>query len=429
MPPSEDLTRQVRQQRLVVQGLQQAVYSQPDPTAGPDLLAQLSAAQQELDRLEQQRATAPPAGDRQPPASPHAILLGPESTGLEVQSALNMQPVPTGIYHLLDPDEEPLLTVRVTHAQPRPDNKPRRVGVRAWIEGLSAETVRTVEIPPYESSPDLKLLPTLFPERAQLITEVQRATLHLRVDDLDGKPESHETFSLVCLARTSSFNATRDPQTGRLVDLTHYYGAWVTPYVEAVQERVRRAAALCPSGMLVGYQRGADAVREQAQALYRSLQEWGITYVHSVIDYGASPGLLTQRTRLPRESLAQRMANCIDGAVLFASLLEGISLHAALLLVPGHALVAWETLPGSDQWQALETTMLGSHDFDAACASGQKQYEQARQFNLQQMRLHKLPELRERWIWPMEGAAGSSPLLTSLPRQPGPTPTPTGPPQ
>src|SRR5205807_2265128 len=119
------------------------------------------------------------------------------------------------------------------------------------------EAVRTLELKRGNKGPTtLKLLPLLFPERARLITEIQRATLHLRVDDLDGKPECHDTFPIVLLARTSSFNAVADPKSGLPKDLTHYYGAWVTPYAEAVQERVRRAAALHPSGSLTGYLRG-----------------------------------------------------------------------------------------------------------------------------------------------------------------------------
>jgi hypothetical protein len=96
---------------------------------------------------------------------------------------------------------------------------------------------------------------------------VQRATLHLRVEDLDGKPECHDTFPLVCLARNSSFNADTRPGTGEPVDLTHYYGAWVTPDDEAVQDCVRRDAGLCEAHMIYGYQgRGRDSVTEQVKA-------------------------------------------------------------------------------------------------------------------------------------------------------------------
>jgi hypothetical protein len=95
---------------------------------------------------------------------------------------------------------------------------------------------------------------------------------------------------------------------------------------------------------------------EQVGALYQALKEAGLTYINSVIDYGAAACQATQRTRLPRESLATNSANCIDGTVLMASLLEGASLNAALVLIPGHAFVGWQSwdgdgglaLPGDD---------------------------------------------------------------------------------
>ena len=43
-------------------------------------------------------------------------------------------------------------------------------------------------------------------------------------------------------------------------------------------------------------------------------------------------------------------------------------------------LVGWESEEMAGDWQFIETTMIGSHEFDAACASGQKQYEQAKNF-------------------------------------------------
>ena len=111
---------------------------------------------------------------------------------------------------------------------------------------------------------------------------------------------------------------------------------------------------------------------------------------------------MNQRARLPREALDLKSANCVDGVVLFASLLEGASLCPALLLVPGHALVGWESLDGYGDWQFLETTLLATGDFEAACRSGQAQYQAAVDHYPDGVKLHRLSELRARGIWPME---------------------------
>jgi hypothetical protein len=392
--------RELQQQYRLVRSLQTAVYAQADPSADAELYQQLTQEQARLHDLEQQLVAPSAALAKEPAAeAPHDRFLGPETTGLRVQPTVNMQPLPTGIYHLLDPETDPLLTVALGNES----SDTKRVCVKAFLEGLSAQAIRTVELPAGESLPrPLRLLPTLFPERAQAITEVQRATLHLIVEDLDGKPESHDTFSLVCLARTSSFNGVRRPDTGRVVDLSHYYGAWVTPHVEAVQARIRRAADHWPGRQIWGYQVTPESVPQQVAALYQALREAEIVYINSVIDYGAPPGMFTQRTRLPRESLTQKSANCIDGTVLMASLLEGASLSPAIVLVPGHAFLAWETWQESREWRYLETTLIGTADFDAACQAGRRQYEFQQKQSPALVKRLPLHDLRARGIWPME---------------------------
>jgi hypothetical protein len=397
-PDPESLRKQLQRQYQRVFGLRGRLYSQADPSADLPLHQQLAAEEARLNELEcQVGALAPPPvpGDLSTP--PRGRLLGAKTTGLRVERTLHMKPLPTGVYNLLDPETDPLVTVTVANES----REPRRVCVRVFIEGYSAEDVRTVEIDPRKQA-TFHLLPTLLPDRARTITEVQRATLHIVAEDLDGKTESHDTFPIVCLARTSSFNSVRRPDTGQVVDLSHYYGAWVTPHNEAVQEHVRRAADLLPNRQIWGYQDDPEFVIRQVEALYRVLKEAKITYINSVIDYGAPAGQAIQRTRLPRESLAGRSANCIDGTVLFASLLEGSSLNSAIVLIPGHAFVGWEAGDGSDEWRFLETTMIGSHDFESACHSGQTQYDEAKSYGRGRLTMHKLTELRDRGIWPME---------------------------
>jgi hypothetical protein len=396
--PIDSLQRQIQQQSRRVQGLRVAVYAETDPSASR-LRQQLAGEEARLRDLENQLATPPPAetNERTPSASPQGRFLGPKTTGLQVEPTLNMQPISTGVYHLLDPETDPLLTVRVSNVS----RDARRVCIKAFLEGFSAQAVRTVEVEPRKEV-TLKLQPTLLPERALSITEVQRATLHVIVEDLDGKLESHDTLAVVCLARTSSFNSVRNPETGQVVDLSHYYGAWVTPHSEPVQAIIRRAADLLPDRQVLGYQGEPDSVPRLVGALYQALKEAGLTYINSVIDYGAPAGQSTQRTRLPREALAGRAANCIDGTVLFASLLEGTSLNAAIALVPGHAFVGWETWEGAGEWRFLETTMIGSHDFESACRSGLRQHDEYREYNPDRLTVHRLGDLRSRGIWPME---------------------------
>ncbi len=393
-----------------------------DPAAGePDATLIKELADEK--RLVADRSKREPSAAAESAASPTKVagmMLGPDTTKLNVETAIKLQPVPTGIYHLLDPDVHPLLTVTVTNLS----DEPRRVCVTAFIEGISAKAVRTVEFKRtdrHQPRP-ISLLPSLLPEPARLITEIQRATVHVIVEIFGSTvdahtrtnvwstlTESHDTFSLMLLSRNSGFNAVEDPQTGQVQDLTRYYGAWVTPNVEAVQALVRLAADRAPDRRIAGYQgrSNPEATSAQVRALFETLRDAGITYVNSVIDFGAGRGQITQRTRLPAESLRHKSANCIDGTVLVASLLEAASLHPAIVLIPGHAFVAWETGDGNDDWDYLETTMIANQPFEAARDRARSLFAKFSADDLPGpdgplLRLLKLNDLRAAGIWPME---------------------------
>jgi hypothetical protein len=58
--------------------------------------------------------------------------------------------------------------------------------------------------------------------------------------------------------------------------------------------------------------------------------------------------------------------------VRLASLLEGVSLSPAIVIVPGHAFLAWETwTDNTAKWRFIETTMIGSNTFEEAVTQGE----------------------------------------------------------
>jgi hypothetical protein len=410
---SREIQQEIDTQSQRVQGLQMAVFSQADPAGNEKLLRQLAQADAKLTELRQKlvffredqddllesMAFSPAEIAMETPSGSKkgGNFLGKKTTQLRADVKLQIEPLPTGAYHLMDPETDPLLLVEIENYS----REIRRVCVKAHLEGLSATAVRTIEIEPRKTE-TIRLQPTLFPERTNAITEVQRATLNVMVEDLDGKIETHNTYPITCLARTSSFNGVRRPDTGEILDLSHYYGAWVTPHVDTVQKLIRRAVEFVPERQMLGYQGDPEGVNIQVNALYQALREAKIVYVNSVIDYGAPAGMTTQRTRLPRESITQQSANCIDGTVLLASLMEGVSLNPSIVLVPGHAFVGWETWHGSNEWQFLETTLIGTAEFEVAQQSGQRQFEQFNKYNQKKLKRHSLKDLRSRGIWPME---------------------------
>ena len=282
--------------------------------------------------------------------------------GLAIAVNLRMASVPTAIYHLLEQEQQPLVECQFKHG----GMGVQRLRVTATIEHYAATAVKLVRLSPGESV-TVGLSPTLLPERLQAVNELTRVTLTIAVENVTrpGEPlvEEHKSLPLWLLARNAAPLAVRDPVSGQWMDMSRYMGAFVTPNTPAVMRFLRSAAQHHPDKRLTGYQ--SDPIEPQVEAIFAALKAEGqITYVNSVIAFNPEQSARSQRVRLPRECLAEQQANCIDGTVLFASLLEAASLNPALVIVPGHALVGWQADPTNQPqlWNYLETTMIGSHD-------------------------------------------------------------------
>lgn len=389
-----------------VERLRAAAFAVDAPDDDRALIQELIAAEKQLEQLEHQliAVTKEELKEQEKEEEHQARALGADTTGLKVATTINFDPLPTGVYNLMNPATHTLLNVRVDNVS----RDIRRILVTAYIEGISATAASTVEIRP-RGHADVKLHPTLLPEQMKNITVMQRATLHVIVEDLDGKVESHNTYVITLLSRTTSYMSLLDERSGQRIDLTMYYGAWVTPNIEPVRKLVRRATDFMQtddffSNSMTGYAVDKEElVREQVKALYQAVKDAGIAYVNSGTRSEARTSKLNAHyTRLPRETLSQLSANCIDATVLFASLLEAISINAAIVLIPGHSLVAWENKENSNDWEVLETTATGKVDFKAALGRGKQLYQPYQSSVSDKVKLMPLPTLRAQGVWPME---------------------------
>jgi len=330
--------------RLKVNALRRQLYPGPGLSDSDALQDRLEQAEKELAALELERAQAQ-ADD---PSRPGRIVLnapegggedpyatrGHDTTGLGAEAVLRMAQVPTAFYHLFDRDHHPL----VVHTIENVSDRTRRLRITSYIEGYSARAVDTFEVAA-DATVTLRQLPTLFPRPVARLTELTTATLNISIEDLQGEVELHRTEPVRLLPRTTAPLVVMDPDTGRWQDLSPYLAAYVTPNAPAIMSFLRRIADLHPGGHLDGYG-SVDDVRNQVKAVFEALRAAGITYISSTVAFSPEDGPSTQRIRLPRESLKDQAANCIDGTVLFASLLEAMSLNVALVVTRNHAFVA-----------------------------------------------------------------------------------------
>jgi len=394
-----DIQLAERQLRRRLETLRQQAYALPEGDTASPVNRQLLEAEQELQRLEEEHERLekdPNQGvlmQAEPQQGPR--FMGAKTTGTKVTVLLRQSHIPAGSVHLMDPEKTPLVSFDICYL----GEEYTRVRVTSFVEDYSAKTITTVELDAEKPTPEKPInhLPTFFPERLRPLTEMTRATLHILIDDLDKTVEQENTFPIWLLPRTSAYLWTKDPTTNARIDLTHYLAAWVTPNAPKVMQLLRRSADLHPDGQIVGYQVGPQGIETQVKAIFEALKEQGIHYINSTLCFGAGRGEMMQRIRLPSESLDNRSANCIDGTVLMASVLEAATLNPGIVLVPGHAFLAWERAEDSGDWDYLETTMIGSRSFEEAHKAGQLQVAH------RTPNLLSLPELRTKYgVTPME---------------------------
>jgi len=277
-----------------------------------------------------------------------------------------MEQVYTALADLFDPAQRPLVEVELRNDTAQP----QRILVSSHIQEYSHVAETTVTLAP-GATETVRQLPALRKAAVQGITELTKAELSVSVRDLDADRLVEQRSARVdLLARNTAPIAARDPHTNAWIDMTRYLAAFVTPNAPAVLETLRKAVDRHPERRLDGYQR---AVNLQAHALYDTLKhDICVAYINSLVSFNPDAAALDQRVRLPRESLAARSANCLDAALLVASLLEACTIHPALLIGRDHALVGWETQPGSNVWEFLDTIVFLTNDFAEARNLGQR---------------------------------------------------------
>lgn len=322
----------------------------------------------------------------------------------ELAVHLRMEQVYTALCDLFDAEERPLVEVVLTNDTARM----QRLRASVEIQQYSTRADKMAHLAPGESA-TLRLLPPLLREQVRPLTVITRAMATVTITDLDAGRDLHQQgYAVWLLARNAAPIATRDPATGTWVDLTRYFGAFVTPDAPPVRAFLRDVAMHHPNRRL-GDRR--DDTRSQARAVYEALrtsqENPGILYVNSTNSFNPDDAARDQRVRLPRESLTERLANCIDGVLLFASLLEACTVDAALVISTDHAIVGWPRTWRGDSWEYLDTTMLANNAFPEACEIGMRKaaqwQQQAAAGDPNRFRRWSVRELRERYhITPLE---------------------------
>lgn len=185
--------------------------------------------------------------------------------------------------------------------------------------------------------------------------------------EVDGKDlgQKVRTFSVrsinECLL---GFNKQLPDGRTRYVSTRLFYAAYVNEENPLIDKVLREALNTRIVRRFLGYQSTPEMVDKQVSALWYVLQKRNFKY--SSVSYSSlsSNVVYAQRVRTFEDALNSSQINCVDGSVLFASLLRAINITPVLVQMPGHMFVGYYTDSAKKNLTFLETTMIGDVDLD-----------------------------------------------------------------
>ena len=145
-----------------------------------------------------------------------------------------------------------------------------------------------------------------------------------------------------------------------------FFAAYVNEDHPMIDQILREALNTRIVNKFLGYQarNAAAAVDKQVYALWNVLQKRNFRYSSVSNTSLSSNVVISQRVRTFEDALNSSQINCVDGSVLFASLLRAINIEPILVRIPGHMFVGYYTDTNRKNVNFLETTMIGDVDLD-----------------------------------------------------------------
>jgi hypothetical protein len=101
----------------------------------------------------------------------------------------------------------------------------------------------------------------------------------------------------------------------------------------------------------------------QVAAIWKVLHDRGFQYSSiTTTSTNSTNALVSQAVRTFDNSMKTQQANCVDGTVVFASLLRAINISTVMVLTHNHCFLGFYTSRKRDKIVYLETTMLSNSD-------------------------------------------------------------------
>ena len=207
---------------------------------------------------------------------------------------------------------------------------------------------------------EYRINPSLKFKYAALIQNKQALPVDVtyRVE-IDDQPVEEKTETIVLRSINDCPRMIVDGKS--VTDLRFMFAAYVNEQHPFVEKVLREALDEGIVDSFSGYQSGeTEDVYGQVYALWKALSKRDVRYSNITATAAASEKVYSQHVRLIDESINNAQANCVDGSVLFASLLRKVGIEPYLVLIPGHCYVAFQVDKQGKEIAALETTLIGA---------------------------------------------------------------------
>ena len=255
----------------------------------------------------------------------------------------------------------------VAVAVSNPGDGPLRQRISVRIPGWSDQEIQIAEVAAHSAHTFL-FAPAFLP-RFYRNHEITAATAQIAVSDLAG----HSVYESTTPVRLRS---AEDMYWGADFKYAPFVASWVTPHDARVESLLAQAKRYTADHRLPGYENWKNALQQEqetyreAEAIYLAVKNQGMSYVRSSTTLG-DHGSASERIRMPGVSLSQSSANCIDAAVMYASLFENLGMDSTVLIVPGHAYAGVRVAAGSPKFLYIDVALTGRSTFAQAVQSAE----------------------------------------------------------
>ncbi len=256
-------------------------------------------------------------------------------------------------------DDMSMIGVSMTATRPG-----QKVRVTVSLPALMADSSITATLPKagvtYEIYPTLRWNYTALMQVRQARPET--VSFEVRIDGEE--PEQRVIRARLRNINDALYFVDPDPDASDDdLDFNWMFAAYVNEDSPLVDEILKEALDTGLVESFDGYQsEDQDQVYAQVFAIWYTLQQRGIRYSNITATSSTHANVHSQNVRFIEQSWRNTQANCVDGSVLFASILRKIDIAPVLVSVPGHMFLGFALDEEASEMAFLETTMLGDSD-------------------------------------------------------------------